>query len=350
MRMLLVAALLGPLAGLAATQANAQLVAYYDFEDLDNAPGLTGPNATEAGTGGYTGVVGGIVGNAAEFTGTTDDVINTALGFGGGGTDQLGDSFTVSAWYNLDTDAVSPTTRFFVFEGDTDFDLSYGLRASLGGEPGNNDAQTFTNGLGSRAHVDAHTPGEWQHVLLTYDSDGSTTTITTYIDGIPSGAPLVGPTAALTSGGINIGNARNTALNRGFDGKIDEFAAWSESLTGGQIANVYELGLDGLGIPNVIPDRPAGDADNNGIVDEFDFFLISDNLTSTALPQTPVVIGSGGDVDFDGLVTFSDFRVWKDNASPAALVAAGFSIPEPTSFALVACGLGLLYGRRSSRR
>jgi hypothetical protein len=229
------------------------LVAYYDFEDLASAPGTGATDLVVTGTGNTVGLATGVAGSAAEFTGTTGNVLTASLGFGGGGANQLGDNFTVSAWYNLNTDAASGASRFFVFEGNTDYDISYGLRAS-GGEPGFNDTQTFTNAATgtdpSALHLDVHTPGTWQHVLMTYQSDEGTTTITTYID-LNEASVLSLPTAELSSGAINIGNARNTALNRAFDGRIDEFGAWNRVLTQEEIGQAYDLGLNGqaLNIP-----------------------------------------------------------------------------------------------------
>lgn len=223
------------------------LVAYYDFEDLSSSPGTVAPDLLVTGTGNMIEVAGGVAGSAAEFTGRTGNVLTTLIGFGGGGENQLGDNFTISAWYNLDTDAASATNRFFVFEGSTDYDLSYGLRDS-NGIGGFNDSQTFTNALvgtdPSVLHLDVHTLGTWQHVLLTYLSDGSTTTITTYIDNTEASV-LSLATADLTTDAINIGNARNTALTRAFDGKIDEFAAWNRALTQEEITQTYNLGLNG---------------------------------------------------------------------------------------------------------
>lgn len=219
------------------------LVVYYDFENLTNDPLASGPDATETGTGSYTGIAGGVVGNAAEFTGTADDFIDTAIGFGGGGGDELGNSFTVAAWYNLDTDAVSPASRFFVFEEAGDFDLSYGLR-SLEGDGIYDDSQTFTNGAGSVSHPDVHTQGTWQHVAITYESDGSDTTITTYIDG-RAVSVLSGTTSVLTGSAIHIGNARSDSLTRAFDGKIDEFAAWKRVLSPHEVSEVRLRGAAG---------------------------------------------------------------------------------------------------------
>jgi len=244
----LVSALLAlPLVSSAALTSG--LVAYYDFEDLDTAPGTTGPALSASGTGHALGVAGGRVGGAAEFSGTTNNVLTTAIGFGGGGSNQLGNSFTVSAWYNLDTDASSAASRFFVFEGSTDYDISYGLRA-LDGDSIYNDSQTYTNGATDffANHTDVHTPGEWQHVLMTYQSDGTDTLISTYIDG-GLASTVNQLTAELSSAGFNIGNARGNALTRAFDGKIDEFATWDRVLDGSEINQVRQLGLAGQAIP-----------------------------------------------------------------------------------------------------
>ncbi|WP_193210553.1 LamG domain-containing protein [Luteolibacter marinus] len=236
---------------LARAQLTSGLVAYYDFEDLANDPAASGPDLEISATASHLlAVAGGKVGNAVEFTGTTGNFLNAAIGFGGGGANQLGESFTVSAWYNLDTDAASGASRFFVFEGSTDYDISYGLR-NLVNANGYNDAQTYTNGAGSMNHNDVHVPGTWQHVLMTYQSTDGTTVITTYLDGIAVGT-LSGSTAALVSAGIHLGNARDGSTNRAFDGKIDEFAAWSRVLASGEIASVYQAGMNGERVDEVV--------------------------------------------------------------------------------------------------
>jgi hypothetical protein len=230
----------------------AGLVAHYDFDDLANDPAASGPGLTVGGTGQTIAVPGGIEGGAVEFTGTTGNFLDTAIGFGGAGANQLGNSFTVSAWYNLDTDAASGASRFFVFEGRSGYDISYGLRDLAPTGNGFTDAQTYTDGIASdpnASYFDIHTQGTWQQVLMTYDSDGTTTTITTYIDG-NSESTLSLATAELTSDGIHIGNARDGgSLNRAFDGKIDEFAAWNRVLDSTEIAEAYQLGLAGQAIP-----------------------------------------------------------------------------------------------------
>lgn len=323
------------------------LVVYYDFEDLTNDPLASGPDATEAGTGSYTGIAGGVVGNAAEFTGTTGDFIDTAIGFGGGGGDELGNNFTVAAWYNVDVDASSATSRFFVFEGDGDYDLSYGVR-DLSGGAFYNDTQTYTNGPTAgdafANHQDVHVQGTWQHVAISYSSDGTDTTVTTYIDGVAA-SRLTEATAELASAGIHIGNARSSALNRAFDGKIDEFAAWSRALAPTEVVELRERALAGFGVTEDLgaqnkfvvalasSDDPRGQVTGVGIYD------LGATPTIVATPEPGYVFSQwtggfagrpvsfthtvaadvaavadfaedGSDPDNDGLTTYEELRVY----------------------------------------
>ena len=110
---------------------------------------------------------------------------------------------------------------------------------------GFNDAQTYVNGPDFVNHDNVYTPGTWQQVLLTYSSDGTNTTLTTYIDGVAQAGVITETTSALSDTGIHIGNARTGAGTRAFDGKIDEFGAWNRVLTSTEISQVYQNGLNG---------------------------------------------------------------------------------------------------------
>ena len=127
-------------------------------------------------------------------------------------------------------------------KANDNFDVSYGLRNFSAGD-GLVDGQSFTDGGSNLLFVDEHTTGTWQHVLQTYTFDAGTTTIDTYIDGVSQGTISTGNPVAAS--GINIGNARNSATNRAFDGLIDEFAAWDRVLTSEEITNTYNLGVAG---------------------------------------------------------------------------------------------------------
>ncbi len=229
------------------------LVAYYDFDDLANDAAGSAVALTEAGTGRYTGNAAGVYGKAAKFTGKVDDCLHATMSFGAGS--DLGSSFTVAAWYNLDTDAsnfAAPVKRFFVFESSDfkNYDLSYGVRNFDGGTSFN-DAQTYVGSQNFVTHNNVHTPGVWQHVLVTYVDNAGVTTVSTYIDGIPVKKITDVATSSIAASGIHIGNAREGSMRRAFDGKIDEFAAWSRVLNPSEIAQVYRNGVNGVAVTAV---------------------------------------------------------------------------------------------------
>jgi len=170
----------------------------------------------------------------------TNQHMNLTLGIGEG-TD-LGTAFSISAWYNINNpSAVNPTSRYFVFESSTDFDVSYGIRDLGIGDPGINDGQAFTQG-GSLNIADAALGG-WQHVVQTYTPDAGNVLIETYVNGTSAGIISITSTS-LSDTGLNFGAARDSQANRRFDGLIDEIAIWNRALTLTEIKTVYALGLN----------------------------------------------------------------------------------------------------------
>ncbi|MGA0846808.1 MAG: LamG-like jellyroll fold domain-containing protein, partial [Luteolibacter sp.] len=108
----------------------------------------------------------------------------------------------------------------------------------------------------SANHVGVYTPGNWQHVAITYQSDDTTTTVTTYIDGIAASS-FSEQSSGLSDSAIHIGNARTGSLSRAFDGKIDEFAAWSRPLSANEIAEIALRGPAGYPLTTNLADQNA---------------------------------------------------------------------------------------------
>lgn len=222
---------------------------YYEFEsDFSTSAGSVDGTGV---SGAVAGASGGIVGNAMHLRstgGSANEHMNVALGFGGASA--LGNNFTISAWYNLDSPpAGSSTNRYFVFESQNNFDVSYGVRDLAIGTAGINDGQVFTGDGTNIGVADAAVAG-WHHVLQTYTSDGITTTIETFVDGSSVGT-LTPTTASIADTGINFGAARDSQTNRGFDGLIDEVALWNRTLTSTDIQEVYNAGLNGQSLTAV---------------------------------------------------------------------------------------------------
>jgi hypothetical protein len=242
------------------------LAGYFDFEsDFTNRADEAGSTVTGTfvdGTsqnGAVAGAPGGIAGNAMHLRSvstTANEHLRVAIGYGGtASAANLGTSFTVAAWYRLDSPpSGSASNRYFVYEGATDFDLSYGIRDLNGADDvtnaGINDGQFFNQNKALGITVDgAGLPG-WHHVLQTFTFNGSTIDINAWIDGVALGTIYAGVvTATVNDTAINFGAPRGTVTDRGFDGLIDEVALWNRPLNNDEVAAVYQRGLAGLAIP-----------------------------------------------------------------------------------------------------
>ena len=267
------------------------LKAYYEFEN-DFSTSIGDVNGTPV-NGPFAGTSGGIVGNAMEMNPeiVLSPSINIAIGFGDiGNPVDLGQSFTVSAWYNLvENPTGSSSNRYFVYESETSFDVSYGIRDLGLGNPGINDGQVFT-GTGDNFGVeDAALPG-WHHVLQVYSSDEVDTVISTYIDGVLLSETILASSAGIFDTGLNFGAARSSVTDRGFEGLLDEVALWNRELSPAEVADVYNSGLGGLSL--------IGSGLKNGMVGYYEFE--SDFSTSVgtvdATPLQGAVAGVAGGI------------------------------------------------------
>jgi autotransporter-associated beta strand protein len=261
------------------------LIAYYDFEET-GAPGIANkaPGAIDH-NGAYLGDISTITGAGAGFSGNTaypgavttnstdrslllaGNALNVAkantassagrgafqvstltsrgTGLAGGGS--MGPEFTVSSWFFAARDADNTSTtgdiiRSFVFESVLDgptsgvvFDISWGTS-------GNNT--TYSPYLGGVIGISPTlADNQWHHVLHSVTSDGTTSTLRSYVNGTLS-ATITAPTSSVDFRGINFGAHRSGG--RIFDGLIDEVAVWDRALSAAEAAEVHELGADNL--------------------------------------------------------------------------------------------------------
>ncbi|MFC4991912.1 LamG-like jellyroll fold domain-containing protein [Rubritalea tangerina] len=224
----------------ASASLSENLLAYFplnnSYENQLDTPNLS--SATAINTPSFA---AGLIDQSLALTGAQNQHIQLATSYGA--NSMLGENFTLSAWYNLNSPITSTNTsnRYFVFEGKDNYDISYGIRDSALAQAGINDGQVYSQDS-SQLIADAALPG-WHHVLQRYSSADGLTTITTFIDGVLS-STLTLDTSKLAGDAINFGAARSSVNNRGFDGKIDEIALWNRSLTDEECATVFALGLN----------------------------------------------------------------------------------------------------------
>lgn len=257
------------IASAAAQSLQDGLIAYYDFEEAgaagiaNKAPGATDHDGVYLGditsiAGAGAGFAGDAVYPGAVATNTSNRSIllagnalnvakaNTSVSAGKGqfavsslGTAALGDNFTVSSWFHAARDADNTSTsgniiRSFVFEAANNYDISWGS--------GNNN--TYTPYLGQVSGTSsALADNQWHHVLHTVTSDGTTSTLNSYVNGVLS-ATITAPTNVVDFSGINFGAHRGAG--RIFDGLIDEVAIWDRAMDETEVAAVYTLGAAGL--------------------------------------------------------------------------------------------------------
>lgn len=83
-----------------------------------------------------------------------------------------------------------------------------------------------------------------------------------------------------------------------------------------------------------------GDVNDDGFVDFDDYVIIRDNFRNVGVTRAE------GDLVVDGVVNFDDFIEWRQNATPSALAAAGFVVPEPSTAAILLALTAVLGSRR----
>ncbi|WP_367874264.1 LamG domain-containing protein [Luteolibacter sp. Populi] len=274
------------------------LLAYYDFEETgapglaNKAPGATSFNATRAGTlnadwatadnptgpgfagkADFTAATSGIsdrsdlhVGKALNLDEDRDEYVRIPLG-----TDQLGTSFTISAWHALTPGSLNASNRYHLFESDLGFDVSWGTSNTAFATP--QSAYQYLAYIGQTPAAGFGPTGVstqvWHHVAHCISSDGTTTTLRLYVDGLLFGNRTVA-TNTIDFDAIFLGRQRtDAASDRDWDGMINEVALWNRALTANQVTELYQRGENALALDDdlaavgkafvsVDPSDPAG--------------------------------------------------------------------------------------------
>lgn len=88
------------------------------------------------------------------------------------------------------------------------------------------------------------TPGKWYHLVGTYDG----TNATFYVNGVAVAAPLAVPAftnnAVYNAGGYPLGIGERGDYSQFFDGNLDEFAYYTNSLNAAQVLSHYQVGTN----------------------------------------------------------------------------------------------------------
>jgi hypothetical protein len=195
---------------------------------------------------------------------------------------------------------------------------------------GNNDrVEVFHNGQRTAAGGPILANDAWRHLVIG-NFGAANDRVDFYLNGAAAGSVAFAGDSKFGTNAIAVGNS--VPGNPDFDhfaGQIDELAVYD--LTGQSVSAISSKLVALATHFSVSQPGMPGDANKDGVVNGLDFDLISNNLFTTQSP------GSGGDLDLNALVDFADYRIWKTSAP--AEIAAQYTIPEPSSLALVVLSL-----------
>ena len=259
---LLITALLSLRASAALTDG---LAAYYDFEsDLQDKSGnsrhlaVTGGNPEAGWAGGAVTRNGSSVdrntllaGNALNLVDEDTDALKAPLGSGpsstAGGYFNLGGNFTISAWHYLAPLPSNTSPRYFVFEGESNYDISWGTVSG--------DSYRVYNAEIGGPTVDL-SRNAWHHVVHVFRTVDDLILVTAYVDGIEIGE-FSAAASTMDFSRLVLGNARS-GQDRRWDGLLDEVAIWNRALTPAELGELHARGLAGIGVTESLASRGKG--------------------------------------------------------------------------------------------
>ncbi|MET0861431.1 MAG: LamG-like jellyroll fold domain-containing protein [Microbacterium sp.] len=248
-------------------------------------PGVYGPQVTR----GTLGIVGG---NAAVTTnGAQNSTIATTVSGGSSST------FATELWFRTNTTSGG---KLIGFE-----DTQTGNGSNYDKQIYMTNSGTLIFGVYTGGFAFVQTPatynnGAWHHVVAVQDSTG----MKLYVDG-----SLVGSNGTATNqpftgfwrvGGGNLNSWPSQPSNSYFSGSIDEAAVYSHTLTAGEIASHYAIGLN----DTTPPSTPANlEGDFTGGAVELDWDASSDN---TGVASYRVYRGASADFPADAASQVDD--------------------------------------------
>lgn len=161
--------------------------------------------------------------------------------------DNLGRSFTIALWYWQQTN----DTRQCLFQSRDNYTVSYESNYTLWYE-GNFTLDSFVSHVGQEWAGSFKTGLKtWVHVAHTFATDGNTTTLIVYSNGVPRLTKEVNADTMFEQYGVrglHVGayrSATGPADGRCFKGMVDELALWNRALSAAEVQAVYARGAGG---------------------------------------------------------------------------------------------------------
>ena len=205
----------------------------FDSSTHPSGPGFPGMPAFNPGNG-ASDRSQLILGKALNLVDTRNDAITVPVAYS-----NLGPDFTIALWHAL-TPSGGSVARPFVFEGTDNYHISWGIASGDSYTAYVTQATSLPFGVLER--------GSWHHVAHVFTSDGTTTTLTLFINGKAAGTGS-GTTASMGFSGIHFGKHRGSDHTRNWDGMFDDLAIWNRALSAREIEEIHLKGRHGFALP-----------------------------------------------------------------------------------------------------
>ncbi|MCP4743317.1 MAG: LamG domain-containing protein, partial [Actinomycetales bacterium] len=155
--------------------------------------------------------------------------------------------------------------------------------------------------------------GQWHHFVGTSDLANNNRTL--YIDGVVQASQTMSAINSDPNLPLMIGE-NPQALNRGWNGEIDDVAIWNRPLSADEVDEIYQGGVAGNSLEDLA--GPPTDDDNDTLRDNWELDRTGNltDLNGTAWDGNGVTPGPGagtGDFDGDGR---SDLQEYDDRTDP----------------------------------
>ncbi len=267
-------------------------------------------------------------GGTAKEQANTTYYVDAASGTDAGSNGDIPDGAaprTFSLWFNQEVDVTAGGSQDKLFGYGDQF---AGEAFDIGLNGGGIELRHFGGSIvyGSGLDFDGTNAG-WHHLAVRVNNNAATfADVNVFLDGsqlsVASGSVSETLNTTENIDGFGIGSTSISAFSaaqNGFQGWLDEFRIYDNSLSDSEIIELASPG-------------PIGDYNGNGVVDAADYTVWRDTLGSTTDLRANGD-DSGASV---GVIDQADYALWKmhfgNTAGGASVTGVGMAVPEPAGW------------------
>ena len=278
------------------------LTAYYDFDNnlIDQAHGETGSASMTQDdltfAGGHSGTFGAGLFGGGGYLGSGPGT-GHAEAFSSNDNNGTGDNITVAWWGRVDG-GFTATWQAGVAKGEGN-----NWRFHRNGDTQTMAWQGGGGDISAAAGFEVN-DGEWHYFVGTKDDLNGRVL---YIDGVNVATGDPGTPMDVNDGLPFMVGENPGATNRGWLGDIDDVAVWNRPLSGDEVQEIYDAGVNDSKSLGILISEQGVDTDEDGMPDAWEI----PNLGAGAElddGSVNVDFGPAGDPDMDGSSNFNEFQ------------------------------------------